>query len=244
MTLIAMRAELLKIFWRKKYCALLVVNAALCALIGLLGAASAEVGSVTLRLPNTAFSALAFFCTLMLPLVIFMLSTDLYTQEFESKSIKGVLARPISRLSAYLAKSLAILAYVAISLGALFLISAAFQIYSGRDTASLLNAFFSYALSLVPMAAFVATAAFIAVLIPNSTLAMFLSVAAYAACAVAGVMWGEAGAALYTSYIGWYKLWIGQGAPARHVATTFLLLLSHITLFSAFGYLLFDRKDV
>ncbi|MDR1061453.1 MAG: ABC transporter permease [Clostridiales bacterium] len=239
-----MRAELLKIFWRKKYWALLAVNAALCALIGFLGAAGAEIGSVTLRLPNTAFSALSFFCAILLPLAIFMLSTDLYTQEFESKSVKCLLTRPISRLSAYLAKSLAILAYVAISLGAAFLISAAFQIYSGRDTASLLNALLSYALSLVPMAAFVATAAFIAVLIPGSTLAMFLSVAAYVACAVSGVAWGEAGAVLYTSYIGWYKLWIGQGAPLRQVATALSLLLSHITLFGAFGYLLFDRKDV
>ncbi|MDR1440448.1 MAG: ABC transporter permease [Clostridiales bacterium] len=245
MTLIAMRAELRKIFWRGKYRALLAIDAALCALIGFLGVAGARIGSsVTLLLSDTAFNALSFFCTLMFPLTIFMLATDLYTQEFESKSIKSILVRPVNRLSAYFAKSLAILAYIAVSMGAMYLISAAFQLYSGRNTESLLAALASYALSVLPMAAFVATAAFIAVLIPSPTLAMFLSVAAYAACAAAGVAWGEVGAVLYTSYIGWYKMWIGQGVPARSIATALMLLLSHIAIFSTLGYLLFDRKDV
>jgi ABC-2 type transport system permease protein len=244
MTLISMRAELLKIFWRGKYRALLAINAVICALVSLLGVSGVRLGSVTLALPNATFNALSLFGPFLLPLAIFMLSADLYAQELESKSIKNVLVRPVNRLSAYMAKALAILAYVAVTLAVLFVISAAFQSAAGFDAMSLAVALLSYALTLVPLAAFVATAAFFAVLIPNSSLTMFVSVLLYIACSIAGSVWSGVDAVLYTSYVGWHKMWIGQGMPPLSLISASALLLSHIAIFLIGGYLLFDRKEI
>ncbi|MDR3120940.1 MAG: ABC transporter permease [Clostridiales bacterium] len=255
--IVAARVELTKILWRTKYKMLLFVCALLCVPAGLLSLLGVRTDVATFTLPNAAFNTLSVFTAVVLPLIIFMLAADVYTHEIENKSIKCVLTRPVGRLTIFLSKAAAILCYAAIVLGLVFLVSASFQfLSSGRvlDEASraftaeqLLEAgaaLAAYALSVVPMAAFVATAAFLAVLIPSPSLTMFLNIVAYIALSAVGALSTEVGAVLYTSYTGWYRMWMGGGMPPLRLITTLLLLVSHIAIFLAGGYLLFDRKDV
>ena len=295
--LVAMQNELRKIFWRPKYCILLIIY----ALIGLgaglsgfsVGGAGTGTGTVaeilvTVRGPNPLFSALTIYRSFLIPLAIFMLSADVITHELESKSIKCALVRPVSRFDVYLAKSLAILAYIAIALSAGFIIVAVRQILSailapsvspsittslapiqpsavdpvpfgaaspaaaatGQSSSALAalytlgEAFVSYALTLAPMAAFIAFATFIAVLIHSPALVMFLCIASYIAFSFFGTFNTAVGAALFTTYSGWYRMWLGYRLPWRSLLTTAGVLLSTCVAFFGFGYFIFEKKDI
>ena len=273
----AFSCEMRKIFWRAKYCAMLAVYAAIGLGASMAGASGYSLRAVTeftftVTGPNVVFGALSMYRTFLIPLAVFMLCADVFTHEIESKSIKCVLTRPISRFDAYIAKCLAILCYVAIALGAGFAAVVAWQaaasLFAGNaapaaDTliesarargvaaasfasqASMAaEAFASYALTLVPMAAFIAFSAFISVLIRSPALVMFLCIVSYLAMSFFGTFYGGAGAMLFTTYSGWYRMWLGERLPLRSIATAAGLLVSTCVAFFGFGYFLFDKKEI
>lgn len=244
MMLASMRIEFQKIMWRRKYQVLLIIAVGYALAVSLLSTIGITVGPVTLSLPNVMFSLLPSFNSFVLPLIIFMLTADLYTYELENKSIKCVITRPISRFSVYFSKALAILCYVALLLGAVYVVTGIFQVISDRGIKTLGMALIAYLVSLVPLIAFIATASFISVLLSNPSLSMFLNIILYVLMKGAEMVWSNVGALLFTSYTGWYKMWVGSGVPFLHGLTTAGIILSHTLIFFVGGYLLFDRKDV
>ena len=131
-TTVALRNELRKIFWRKKYWALLVVYAAMGLGAGILGASGLSLRAIGLLSPtvareNVVYGALSAYRAVLLPLAIFMLAADMLTHELEDKTIKCLLSRPVSRFDAYLAKTLAILCYAAVALAVCFVATQAWQ---------------------------------------------------------------------------------------------------------------------
>ena len=272
----AFQCELRKIFWRAKYWIMLVVYAAIGLGAGLIGAYGYNPRTITeftfsITGPNVVFGALSVYRTFLIPLAVFMLAADVFTHELESKSIKCVLVRPISRFDAYLAKSLAILSYTGIALGAGFIAAETWQFVtlalSGNAVASAMSAattsgFFggvlavaeglpaiaealaSYALTMLPMAAFIAVASFIAVLIRSPALVMFLCIVIYILFAFFGTFYAGAGAALFTTYSSWYRMWFGVRLPWRNLLAASGLLLSTIVAFFGFGYFIFDKKEI
>ena len=240
-----------KIMWRFKYRAIPFLCGILCALYGVLGAntglgdaLSLPAALSNLSLSNFMFVALPPLCSIFLPLVIFMLAADLYTHEIENKSIKCCLMRPVSRLSVYLSKFLAITCYTALLLGVAFVVTGVFQVISDGSANALGGALGAYAVSLLPLLGFIATAAFISVLVPNPSMSMFLSIIVYVAMLAASLIWSQAGSAFFTSYLGWYKMWMGSGVPAGHIITTIALITSYSALVFMCGYFVFDKKDV
>jgi ABC-2 type transport system permease protein len=273
---IAFSCEMRKIFWRPKYWIMLVIYAAIglgSSLIGSPGFSLRAFTEFTFTMtgPNTVFGALSVYRIFLLPLVIFMLCADVFTHEIESKSIKCVLVRPVSRFDAYLAKCLSLLCYISVALGvglasvviwqAAAAAAAGFTAASGAAIdglrsraavrASLSNqaavaaeALVSYALTLVPMAAFIAYSAFVSVLIKSPALVMFLCIASYLVFSFFGTFYGGVGTLLFTSYSGWYRMWLGERLPLRSVATAAGLMLSTCVAFFGLGYFIFDRKEI
>jgi ABC-2 type transport system permease protein len=195
----------------------------------------------------------------LLPLAIFMLAADVFTHELESGSIKCVITRPVSRFDAYLAKCCAILCYIAITLGVGYFLSQIFQIviyFTGADqsaagplyapigAAGAAEALAAYALTLAPMAAFIAYACFISVLIRSPALVMFLCIASYIALSVFGTFYNGAGAALFTTYTSWYRMWLGERLPLRNLAPAAGVLLSTCVALFGFGYFIFEKRDI
>ena len=275
--LIATKIELRKIFWRPKYCIMLIIYALIGLGAGLSGFSMGSTGSFSdimfsIRGPDPLFSALTIYRSFLIPLAIFMLSADAFTHELESKSIKCALVRPVSRFDVYLAKCLAIFFYIAIALCAGYIVVASRQIISailsphiagsampfdtvpqvgagqGASALSIITvlgeALVSYVLTLAPMAAFIAFAAFVAVLIRSPALVMFLCIVSYIALSFFSTFNTAAGAALFTTYSGWYRMWLGNRLPWRSLLTTAGVLLSTCVAFFGFGYFLFDKKDI
>ena len=270
--------ELKKIFWRPKYQIMLGIYAAIGLVSGMMGAAGYRIRTLTeysysVASPNVVYGALSAYRSFLIPLAVFMLAADVFTHELESKSIKCVLVRPVSRFGAYSAKCLAILCYVAVALCVSLLVVAAWQLYSegiagnnavdaqnlfidelrvrGAGTASLSDrasmaaeAFAAYALTLIPMAAFIAFAAFIAVSFKSPSLVMFLCIASNLALSFVGTFNSAAGAVLFTSYTGWYRMWLGERLPLRNILTAAGIMLSSCAAFFGFGWSIFEKKEI
>jgi ABC-2 type transport system permease protein len=270
--------ELTKIFWRAKYRAMIAVYAAVGLGSGLMGASGFSVRlirefSYNIIGTNVVYGSLSLYRSLLLPLAIFMLSADIFTHELESKSIKCVLTRPVSRFDAYLAKCLAMLCYVAATLGVGYVVAQAWQIifsiFGGNadpsasvaliesnllrearpatfmsQAASAAEALTSYALTLMPMAAFIAFASFIAVALRSPALVMFICIASYCVLYFLGIMYNGVGAALFTTYTSWYRMWLGERLPWRSLLAASGLLLSTCVAFFGFGYFAFEKKDI
>ena len=268
----ATHCELKKIFWRPKYCIMPIIYAVIALITGIGGASglnSIVLSGLSIRStgPDIVYGALSMYRMFLIPLAVFMLSADVFTHELESKSIKCVLVRPVSRFDAYLAKCLAILCYTAIALGAglavviLWHLAAPNLAAAVSQTSGVLfgapqgftpaafatlaaEAFASYALTLLPLAAFVAFAAFVSVVIRSPALVMFLCIVSYLAAAFFGTFYTGAGAALFTTYTGWYRMWLGERLPLTSIINTAALLLSTCAAFFGFGYFIFDKKDI
>ena len=252
--------ELAKILWRAKYRVMIVIYAAAGLCSGLFGASGFGVRLLrefiyNVTGSNVVYGALSLYRSLLLPLAIFMLAADSFAHELETKSIKCVLTRPIGRFEAYLAKCLAILCYVAFALGTGFAAVQAWQVVSAAvaggaaaplsaGAPAVAEAFAAYALTLVPMAAFVAFATFISVVFRSPALVMFVCIALYCAFSVIGILYNGAGAALFTAYTGWYRMWLGERLPWRSLAASAGLLLSTCVAFFGFGFFIFEKKDI
>ena len=261
---VAFQCELKKIFWRPKYIVMLVIYALIGLGAGMFSTVSSNLGTLSgaffsLSGPNAMYSALSTYRTLLIPLAVFMLAADVFTHELESKSVKCVLLRPVSRFDAYLAKCLSMLCYIAIALGTGFAVLAARQIISAAiggspfqsgplPTLPLLSmlgeALASYALTLAPMAAYIAFACFIAVLVRSPALVMFLCIVSYLAFAFVSTFYTGVSVALFTTYTGWYRMWLGHRLPWGSLLTTAGVLASTCVAFFGFGYFIFDRKDI
>ena len=116
---------------------------------------------------------------------------------------------------------------------------------SALSTAAMIGeAFVSYMLTLAPITAYVAFAAFFAVLIHSPALVMFLCIVSYIALSFFSTFNTSAGAAIFTTYSGWYRMWLGYQLPWRSLLTTAGVLLSTCVAFFGFGYFIFDKKDI
>ena len=271
----ALKCELSKIFWRPKYWILMFIFPFIGLGSGLAGSSGYSLRAITaisssVTGPNVLFGALSMYRTFLIPLAIFMLVSDVITHEMESKSIKCILVRPISRFDVYLAMSLAVLCYIAMALGVGLVVALVWQVVAAiivavvagvyaepalpgvlggagplsGQFAMVFEAIAAYALTLVPMAAFIAFAAFIAVVVRSPALVMFLCIVTYLALSFLGTFYNGFGAALFTAYISWYRMWLGERLPLRNLANTSVLLLSTIFAFFGLGYLVFDKKDI
>jgi len=104
---------------------LLFLTCLLSIAIGSLGGFSK--GLIGLSLTNTPLTVLALATGVILPLMIAMVSADLFTAEQENGSIKAIITRPVSRISILTSKVLAIVLYTLLVLAVCLVTSLALR---------------------------------------------------------------------------------------------------------------------
>lgn len=244
LTITAAHAELLKVFHRKKYRVLLILQSALCILLMLLSfGRGIPVLSRTLDLPAVPYVILNAGLLVVLPLMIFMMTADLFSGEAENGSMKAVLLRPVSRMKIFFAKILAIAGFVLLNLLLIWLIAAAFRTFAG-DFSAVFPMLTAYVLSILPMLPVIAMSALAAQKIGNASLAIFVSLVLYVGLQVLGLLNTQLGAALFTTHFEWYKMFLGFSIPWLGVLNIFFLLLSSAALMLLGGGLLFERNEL
>jgi len=245
----AYRNETSKIIRRKKYIVFLIIGIIICLLWAVIGGLLAGgIGRVTgfaIVLAPSPMGVLPFFLQILLPLLIFMGMTDLITTEGAEHTMKAMICRPVERWKLYAAKQLGIMTYVALYLGCIFTVSAILSQTMGRglSASGLFEAFASYALTLPTLAVLAAFAAFIALFGRSGSLIMFLLVVVYLVMSVLPVFFPILSELLFTSFLGWHRLWIGVLPGASRLLHMMLIVGGYGVVFFMGGSLVFDRKE-
>ncbi|MCL2372091.1 MAG: ABC transporter permease [Defluviitaleaceae bacterium] len=245
----AYRNELTKLFLRKKYIVFLVIGLIIC--IGWAALAFVAAGLMNrsagmfFNLTPTPMGALPIFLQFILPLLIFMGATDLITSEGSDGTMKGSIFCPVEKWKLYTAKIAAIMVYVIIYLTCIYAISTILNQTMGNalDAGQLFNAFMSYLLALPPLLVLATFAAFVALLVRSSTLVMLLLIGSYLLLNVLPLFSPIFSELIFTSYLGWHRLWVGILPGASRLAHMVVILLSYGAVFYIAGSLIFDRKE-
>jgi len=243
------RNEWDKLIRRKKYIVFLIIGLALCLIWAGLGQLLSNLmqraGGLVFTLAPTPMGVLPFFLQVLVPFLMFMGVTDLITVEGADNTMKSMIYRPIERWKLYASKIMAVMAYAALYLGCVFVVSSILNQIFGRPLGfnSLLVALASYALTLVPLTVLASFAAFVAILGKSSTLTMFLLLLIYLALGILPVFFPIMSEMLFTSYLGWHNLWIGAFPGAIRLIHMLLIVFGYGIAFFTAGSLIFDRKD-
>jgi ABC-2 type transport system permease protein len=189
--------------------------------------------------------ALGFFLQILIPFLIFMAATDLFTVEAADGTMKGAICRPIERWKLYTSKLLAIMTYAAIYLALVFVVSAALNQVLGRPLtiSEFAVSFSSYMLTIPPLAVLAAFAALVALFGRSGSLTMLILIAAYLTMNLLPMLLPIFAELLFTSYLGWHRLWIGALPHGTRLVQIITILLGYGVVFFMAGSLIFDRKD-
>ncbi|MCL2378277.1 MAG: ABC transporter permease [Defluviitaleaceae bacterium] len=238
-----------KLIRRKKYIAFIIIGVAICILWAVLGSVASGLlgqhGGLFVVLTPTPMGVLPFFLQVLLPLLIFMGVTDLITTEGADHTMKAMICRPVERWKLYMAKLMAVMTYVSLYLACVFTVSAVLNQTLGRGLGmdALMRALASYALTIPTLAVLAAFAAFIALFGRSGSLVMFLLVIMYLAMSVLPVFFPILSELLFTSFLGWHRLWIGVTPGASRMMHMLMVVAGYGIVFFMAGSLVFDRKE-
>lgn len=242
------RNEWAKLISRKKYIVFLCIGLVICLIWAVLGQIISgfirEQGGLSLTLAPTPMGTLPFFLQALIPFLMFMGVTDLITVEGAENTMKAMICRPVERWKLYFSKISAVLTYAALYLVCVFAICAVLNQIFGRALGllDLSLALASYAITLVPLAILASFAALIALMGKSGTLTMFLLLLTYLLLSALPVFFPVLTEMLFTSYLSWYRLWIGALPSASKLIHMLAIVLGYGVVFLTAGSLLYDKK--
>ncbi len=247
----SLQNELMKIFTRKKFFVLLIIEILICILCGgvnyLIGKASAGAVSTSLMLSNMPMNMLSFFIQIYVPLMILMASSDLFASEVQDGTIRASFMRPVSRFKLYASKVTAITIMAVIYLAVLFVLTTIMKLVGGSGIASatgIVDSFFAYFLDIFPIIVLVLFAAMLNQLLNSPSLSIVICVIIYIGLYILGIVVPQASGLLFTGYLQWHNLWLGVTLPFGAMLSKIGLIFGYGLVFGCIGYYLFERKEV
>jgi len=240
--------ETQKLFLKKKTIALLVITAIIpIALTVILSIFQNNIGIIPVNGNQFSIFVLGLFTNYVLPLLITMSAVDMFSGEFNDRTMKAVLLRPISRFKIYSSKVICIGVYIVVNLTILFIVSSISGLFlqgHGSLISGLLHGFVAYAISVVPMIGIGIAAAFISQLFKSSSGALVVAIIIYIALSVISRFFPGLSRSLLTSYSDWYLFWIGSSIMIGKILNAFIVILSYCMILFAAGFYLFDKKEL
>jgi len=248
----AIKNELTKLFNHKKYFVFMVIGVIISVFWSFLGnmivkgLSALAGGMVYMELGFTPTSSLPLFARVLLPLLIFMGVSDLFTGEFADSTVKASLIRPLHRVKLFSAKALAVLTYTALYLGVILVVGVVTGLISGavRTPAAFLGAAGSYALTLIPLAVLTAFAVMVSLMFKSGSLVMFLLILSMLFFSALPLIIPRINDLLFTNYLTWYRMWLGSVPPLGKMINVIVILLGYGAVFTFGGMLIFERRDV
>lgn len=234
--------EITKLFNLKKYKVLLL-------LIGILGFSSNILGAIAqgniiISFINSSFIVLTILTQFILPLIAAIASADLFTAEQENGSIKAIITRPISRIKIFMSKVLAIVLYIILSLLICFIISLISSIsFNVIESVNIIETLIAYVVSIIPMIPIVFFAVAISQMCKSSSSTVMMFVLGYIIIIAASIIIPRINPMVFTSYTGWYKLFIGAAMPAGKILNVLTLFAAYTLILFAIGCWAFEKRE-
>ncbi|OOM75234.1 ABC transporter permease [Clostridium sp. BL-8] len=234
--------EITKLFNLKKYKVLLILIGILSFFSNILGAITQ--GSIIMSFINSPFIILTILTQFILPLIIAMAAADLFTAEQENGSIKAIIMRPISRIEIFMSKVFGIILYIILSLFICLIISLISSIaFNGIESVNIIETLIAYVVSIIPMIPIVFFAVAISQMCKNSSSTVMMFVLGYIIIIAASIIIPRINPMVFTSYTGWYKLFIGAAMPAGKILNVLTLLTAYTLILFAISCWAFEKRE-
>jgi ABC-2 type transport system permease protein len=237
-----------KLLLKKKTIAILILSAAVPIISAILISLFQNSAGITPFSANSfPITILGLFTSLFLPLFICMAACDSFAGEYSDKTMKITLTQPASRFKVYCTKAISIGIYTAISLGVIFISSIlSSPILSGKYglLSGLLKDITAYSAAFMPMFLFGIASILIAQFFKSSSGALVISVFIYIASKIISTVFPNISGLLFTSYSNWHLLWLGGSVSYFQVLNIFLFMVAYSIIFLAWGFYLFDKKEL
>lgn len=235
-----------KLIRRKKYWVLLLLGVAVCMGTTLIKIAIEALthGVVKLTGISSSMALAELMIHLWVPLVSMMAVCDLFVTEFQDLTMKATLLRPVHRFKIYTAKISAVALLALVYLAGLVLASSGLDALLTGTLQGFGYAFGAYLLDFIPMLVLILMATFLNQWQKGSTMTMFLCIMVYIVLYVAGILVPNLSGLLFTGYMTWHNIWLGQMLPVSAMISKMALLLGYGMVFFSGGYLLFLKREV
>jgi ABC-2 type transport system permease protein len=194
----------------------------------------------------TPMGALPLFLQIVIPFLMFMGVTDLLNEKNADNSTRDMTCLPAERRKLYAARILAVETYAAVYLIGILYICVVINQLLGKPLSAeeMLVSLASYALTLIPLAILASFAALIAMLVRGATLTMILLLISYLTLSILPVYFPILNEILFTSYLSWYKLWIGATPGVSKMIQMILIALGCGAAFFTAGSLIFEKRNI
>lgn len=241
----ALKKELFKLAHRKKYLVFIILGALVS--IGRWGGtaliAKLSLGQVVVK-SNIALEMLPFAVEILIPIIMFIAISDLFTHEYSSDTLKLSLLQPITRFKLLSAKAAAVIILGGISLIAMYIINIIVQLISGGSVTNGLVTFAAYIIDIIPLIGIAFLGILVNVSLKGSTSATLLSLAIYGIMKYMGLYVSGTESFLFTASAKLHQLILGQAVPIHILMYKFGILAGSILILYSLSYIIFDRKNV
>lgn len=237
--------ECAKLFNRKKYYVFMAIEVLICGIVILtkLLTNSLSKGAVSFDNISSALTLMTLFIEIIIPFIVMMATCEMFSEEFQSKTIRAVFMRPIARYKIYLGKYFAVLTLAVVNMLVVMLAANLMDLLIVGNLNNLGYSILAYIIDIIPMMVLIMMAVMINQLVNNSTMSMFLCIIIYICLKLAGVYFTGLSGLVFTGYMQWHKLWLGAGMPVGTMISRIALLLGYGITFTSVGYYIFRFKE-
>lgn len=239
--------ETFKIFSKKKYVFLFSISIFISILASAINLVTdRSLGGPILNNAIIPLTVLNLMSSLVLPLFILMLTSDLFSGELSDNTIIMSLVRPITRNKLYISKILAIGVSIFLLLLGTFAISVIASFMGGDFSSCLIKLpsnFITYAFAIVPMLLIAIITAFTAQFTKSGSLTVVIMILASMLISAVSIIFPEIMPFMPTSYLSWYQNF-SSTLNFSKIINELLYILAYGIMFMFAGSYMFHQKDV
>ena len=233
--------ENMKIYRQRKYIALLASTVFITAAAALLSVIPGNLLNFTMS--NYPYTILSLLGSILAPLAVFILVSDILSGEMAGSEIRVLLTRPVSRISVLFAKIVAITGYVGALFVTGFLVSFLTSIVFAGFVNNILTTLAAYLVGFLPMIALISMSAMIASMLKSGTSCFGVSLFAYLGSMAAGLVFSGLSPALFTSYLSIGSMVIGSVVPITNLLMGITVITGYSLLFLSVSGLGFAGRE-
>lgn len=238
------KSELLKLINKKKYLVITILSAliVLMRLGGSMLIAKVSQGELVIK-GNLIASMLSFVADILIPLVVFMAVTDLFSSEVQEDTFKASLMRPLTRFKVMVSKCAGVWILSCAIMLVMFFVCFIMQIVSGNGLGGTLHMLSAYLIDMIPVIALIGLALLINTVSKSPTLAMLLCIVVYIFFKYLNLYVSPFGQMIFTAYSQWHKIWLGSTLPIGALASKLGILFGSVLILYTASYIIIENKD-
>lgn len=238
------KKELTKLLYKKKYYILTIIGF-IFTLIRVGGGfliTKLSGGAVTVK-SNMALEMLPFVIELLVPIIILIAVSELFTHEISADTMKLSLTQPITRFKLLTAKSLAAITVGAMATVALGVLNIILQIILSGSPDNVFASLLAYIIDIIPLIGVAFLGVIINVNLKAPSSATLLSLAVYGIFKYMGLYVSGASSFLFTSMARFHILFLGKALPLHIILSRAGVLFGSILILYSISYIIFDRRN-